>query len=265
MLRLVAIFCGILFSAALAFGQGTIQVGYAVVTPSFPITTGMTVFENLIQAGPDVTLETSLVPSNLLTNALLPVDVSSSLSKNLGIAIANPNAALASVTLTLRKADGTDFSTTTLTVNSRRQTSKLVTELFPPPAPGTFTTQVPIPAEFTGTMAVASTVPISFLGLKFRGSAYSMVTLIDSSTTINPVPVISSGVGGLGAVILPQFVTGGGWATEVGILNTTNGSLTVRLDVFTPDGNPLLVKLNDTTASSFTNLVVAANGSLTVR
>jgi len=72
------------------------------------------------------------------------------------------------------------------------------------------------------------------------------------------------GVGGLGAVLLPQFVTGSGWTTEIEIMNTTANTLTVRLDVFSADGTPLTVKLNGVTASSFTNLIVPANGLLKI-
>ena len=64
--------------------------------------------------------------------------------------------------------------------------------------------------------------------------------------------------------MLPQFVTGGGWTTEIEIVNTTVSDLTVRLDVFSPDGTPLTVKLNGITASSFTNLIVPANGLLKI-
>jgi len=264
--RLVAIICAILFYVPATFSQeasNTVQVGYAVVTPSFPLS-GMFVFANVIQTRSAETLEASLVPSKLVTSALLPVDLSRNLSPDLGIAITNPNNSFASITLTLTKSDGTQVTSTTLAAPTRGQISKFVTELFPPPAPGSFSTQVPIPSEFTGTLRLTSTMPISLLGLRFRESAYSVLPLIDLSQSNNPVPVILSGVGGLGAVLLPQFVTGSGWATEIEIVNITASDLTVRLDVFSPNGTPLTVKLNGISASSFTNLIVPANGLLKI-
>jgi len=265
--RLVATFCAILCYASATFSQdasNTVQVGYAVVTPAFPITSGMLVFANVIQTRSGETLEATFVPSNLVTSALLQADLSRSLSRDLGIAIANPNNAAATVTFTLTKFDGTQVASTTLAVLARQQISKFVTELFPPPAPGTFSTQVPIPSEFTGTLAVTSTVPISLLGVRFRRSAHSVLPLTNLSPTINPVPVMLFAVGGLGAVMLPQFVTGGGWTTEIEIVNTTASDLTVRLDVFSLDGTPLTVKLNGVTSNSFTNLIVPANGLLKI-
>src|SRR6516164_2877668 len=94
--RLVAVFCALLFWAPAAFSKGptsqTVQVGYAVVTPSLPVPGGMLVFENLVETSNLGTLEAgAVVPSNLIVNALVPIDVSRTLLRNVGIAIANPN------------------------------------------------------------------------------------------------------------------------------------------------------------------------------
>jgi hypothetical protein len=265
--RLVAIFSAILFSAVGVLAQGTpetLQVGYAVVTPSSPITTGMTVFETITQTRSQDTLQVSVFPPNLTMNALLTVEVSNSLSKTLGVAIANPNSATANLTMTLRRSDGTQLTATTITIVGRRQISKLVTELFPAPLSGGFSTQVSIPSEFTGTLVINSTSPVSIVGLKFRGPNYTTIPVTDLSPANTPIPTISSGVEGLGAVLFPQFVAGAGWATEIAVVNTTASSLTVRLDVFTQDGAPLTVTLNGQTFSSFTNLVIPSNGLLTI-
>ena len=72
--RLVAIFCAILFYVPATFSQeapNTVQVGYAVVTPSFPITSGTLVFANVIQTRSAETLEASLVPSKLVTTQVI--------------------------------------------------------------------------------------------------------------------------------------------------------------------------------------------------
>jgi hypothetical protein len=260
----IAATLGLLLSCAVAgFPQTTpetVQVGYAIVTPSFPISTGMSVFETVTQSRAQDTLEAAAIPANLMMTALIPIDVSATESRNVGIAVVNPNSALVTVAMTLRRSDGTTFTTGTLTISSRRQIAKLVTELFPSAPSGGISTQAGIPAEFSGTLLLTSTGPISVIGFRLRGNNFSTLPATDLSQTINPIPAIATGVGGLGAVLLPQFVTGAGWATELEIANTTGSSLTVRLDVFTPEGAPMSVKLNGVTASSFTNLVVPANG-----
>jgi hypothetical protein len=200
-----------------------------------------------------------------MTNAVLPVEVSHASSINVGIAIVNPNSAQVTVAMTLRRSDGTLFSQSSINIATRRQISELLTELFPTPPQGGFTGQVPVPAEFSGTLVLTSTAPISILGLRLRGQTHSTLTVTDLAPLNNPVPAISTGIGGSGSVIATQVVTGEGWATEIEVMNTTASSLTIRMDVFTPDGTPLSVTLNGVTASSFPNLVVPANGLLRIK
>src|SRR5262245_56092831 len=176
MRRLIEIIAVILCFSFAGLGQGTsqtIQVGYAVITPAVPGTTGLVASETLIQTRGQDVFQVGVFPPNLATNVLLPVQISTSLARTLGIAIANPNNIAANITLTLRRADGTQFTATTLSVLARQQIAKLLTEIFLPPPPGGFTTQVPIPAEFTGTLVITSSSPVSILGLNFRGPNYS--------------------------------------------------------------------------------------------
>jgi hypothetical protein len=100
--------------------------------------------------------------------------------------------------------------------------------------------------------------------LNFRGPNYSTVLVTDLAPGNFLMPIIVPNVGGAGALLFPQFVTGGGWSTEIAILNTSSASITVRLDIFTQSGVPLPVTLNGLTASSFTNLIIPANGILIV-
>ena len=84
----------------------------------------MAVFETLVRTRTgQETLEASVLPSKIVMTAVLPIEVSVTTSTNVGIAIANPNAALASVILTLRRADGTQFTSTTINIAARRQIS----------------------------------------------------------------------------------------------------------------------------------------------
>jgi hypothetical protein len=69
-------------------------------------------------------------------------------------------------------------------------------------------------------------------------------------------------VGGPGAVILPHFVAGGGWASQIVIANTGTSSMTIRMDLFKQNGTPLTTELNDQTRSSFTGLTIPAGGIL---
>jgi hypothetical protein len=199
---------------------------------------------------------------DIITSAVLFADVSDRLDRNVGIAIANPNNAVASITLILRKDDGTQLGTRTITLNGRSQLAQFITELIPVQGSGGFGTPPPAILEYTGSLSLTSNLPISLLALRFRGAEISALPLAASVPSVTGLPVLSQGVGGSAAVLLPQFATGGGWATQVVVNNTTTSSLTVRVDVFNQDGTPRIVALNGQEASSFTNLNIAAGGVL---
>ncbi|MBI4474827.1 MAG: hypothetical protein HY646_19300, partial [Acidobacteria bacterium] len=172
-------------------------------------------------------------------------------------AIVNPNDTNVNVALTLRNNTGTQLASTTVTVPARNHTAKFVTDLF--------ANQSSVPSELTGTLAIASAgssaLPVSVIGLRFRGSNFSTLPVTNLAPSSGPIPTIGS-AGGAGAVLLPQFAAGGGWATEIVMMNTGTSSLTVRLDLFKQDGTPLTAALNGQSASSFTNLVIPAGGVL---
>jgi len=244
-----------------------IQAGYGVVTPVAATTSGTTsglvVFETFglrKNHGLGETSQAGVLPPDLTTNSILFVDSNGRLSKNLGVAIVNPNASNVNVTMTLKDEDGHQLgSAKTVNVPSHQQTSKFVTELF---------TDSSIPRDVTGTLAITTagtgSLPVSVIGLRFRGSNFSTLPVTNLSGNAGSLPVIATGVGGPGAVLVPQFAAGGGWATELVLANTGTTSMTVRVDLFTKDGTPLTTTLNGKTASSFTDLTIPAGGVLTL-
>jgi hypothetical protein len=246
--------------AAFADQDAQVQPGYAIVTPSAGAAPGLVVFETFgMRGGPEGgTVEAGVLPAGLTTNALLFVDASGRLSKNLGVAIVNPNTSDLTVTMTLLKSDGTQVATADVPVKSHQQVSKFVTQLFP--------ATTPIPSDFTGTLTLTSggtsPLPFSAIGLRFRGPNFSTVPVTSLATPTTGLPSFSTGIGGDGAVLLPQFATGGGWATEIVIGNSGASALTVRVDLFKPDGTPLSATLNNQTGSSFPNLSIPAHGVL---
>jgi hypothetical protein len=241
--------------------KAPVQSGYAIVTvlaTTGGTATGLVVFETYgMRGGPDGTSQAGVLPPDLTTNSLLFVDSEGRLSKNLGVAIVNPNDSDTSVTLTLRKGDGTQLATGTLNVPKHQQISKFVTQLFSGPSA--------VPSDVIGTLAITSAgtsnLPVSVIGLRFRGPNFSTLP-VTNLAPVTPAPASASTLLAPGAVLLPQFAAGGGWATEL-VLGNTNGSpMNVRVDLYKQDGTPLSTSLNGTTASSFTGLTIPANGVL---
>src|SRR5207245_11027835 len=81
--------------------------------------------ERAVQAG--------VPPPHLTRNAVMFVDSNRRLSKNLAVAIVNPNDSPANIALTLRKNDGTQLANTTINVPSHQQTSEFLTQLLSSP------------------------------------------------------------------------------------------------------------------------------------
>lgn len=283
MRRFLETFLLVLFAAVLAFGQGQgrekdkedkdkkgdhddkapIQAGYAVITPAGASSTGLVAFETFGLRGhgnDGGATQAGVLPPGLTTSAMLFVESSGRLSKNLGVAIVNPNSTEVKVDMTLRKSDGTEVATTSITVPSLKQVSKFVTELFE--------NRSDVASDFTGTLTLtvagSSPAPVSMIGLRFRGSNFSTLPITELATVTTAVPAVATGVGGTGAILLPQFAAGGGWSTELVIANTGTTSMTVRVDLFKGDGTPLSTTLNGQTGSSFTNLTIPAGGVLTL-
>ena len=232
--------------------QDPIKAGYAVITPTSAATEGLVVFATFGERHGTAATQAGVLPSEMTEHAMLFVSTCGRLSRNLGVAIANPGAADANVTLTLRDDKGATVATKPFVIAKLTQAAKFVTELFD--------THPTIARDFTGTLDIESDAPVAVIGLRFRGANFSTLPATNLSPPMD-VPVIgTTGAGGPDAVILAQFATGGGWATEIVIANSGAANLTVRVDLFGQDGNPLVATLNGESKSSFTDILVPKGG-----
>jgi hypothetical protein len=239
--------------------QGTIRSGYVVITPdaSSGAPTPMLTFGTV--SGGTVQSQAGIIPTQLATDASMFVDIVPSLSRDIGVAFVNPNDTVNVVTLTLRDENGDVAGTpATVSVPAHGQVAKFVDELF-----GSV-----IAAGFRGSMRMQSTAAFAVIGFRFSGSVFS--TLAVSITT--PVPgvptmTLAAGstpnsplagtIGGLTAILIPQFALSGGWSTQLVLVNNTGATITGRIDVFDATGKPMPVKLNGQTQSTFTYSIPA--------
>jgi hypothetical protein len=107
-------------------------------------------------------------------------------------------------------------------------------------------------ASFQGSLEIQSATPVSVVGLRFSGIDVSTLPVVATIPAAVPLRTPSGAViGGPNAIMFPQFVMGGGWATSLGLVNNTSGPISGRIDIFDPSGNPMSVKLNGTVQSTF--------------
>jgi hypothetical protein len=325
---------------------GTLQTGFAVITPTTGTGEGLSVSEIFGELIDGNLFQSAVIASPLVTLTDVVINADPATGLNTGIAIANPEVSTATVTLSLRDQQGGTVAERTITIGSHQQLSRFVTELFlgdpafarpvtgllfissdlpvgvvalsingtsftalpvaaqlgsnsvintpaastttstfngvtitsvtPPfsiPATPTFNgvtmppTILPIPVTvipFTSTVpVVASTGQITggLFGIPQTTSTVSAGTQSITSLPTTVFPQLSFGVGGPGALLLPQVATGGGWVSQITIANTAVFTQTVRVDFFSPAGAALSVP----SGSTASNIVIAPGGVVTLR
>jgi hypothetical protein len=225
--------------------KAPVQIGWAVISGA---STGGTV-SNLVAFATfglkrgDETAQAGILPSDLTLSSLIYVSTNGRLSRNIGIAITNPSTtADAIVTMTLHDENGKSLGTRDFTVEKGHQSAQFVTSVF--------AEKKDIPKDLTGSVSITSTIPVSVIGLRFRGANFSTIPVTNLS------PASSTGI------VIPEFAAGGGWATELVLVNAGRDPITARADFFTHDGKPMTVRLNGQSKSSFSNLVIPAGGVL---
>jgi len=146
--------------------------------------------------------------------------------------MANPGTAPLSILMTLRDEDGTAAGTVSLTLQSRQQLARFLTELFSPAAIG---------AAFRGSLVIQSSAPVTTVGLHFARTEFTTI-----AASGGPATAAASNT-----IVFPQFAVSGGWATTLGMVNTSANTISGRVEVFDPAGTPMNVTLNGVTRSTF--------------
>ncbi len=228
-----------------AVEDGTARSGYAVITPaSSSAAPAATVTFGIVKSG-FVQSQAGILPTPMMTDASLFVDVVPGIGRDLGVAIVNPSSTANAVTVTLRDQTGTVAGqAATIVLQPQQQVAKFVTELLPPAIVG---------SAFRGSIELQSTTPFAVLGLRFSGSEFSTlpVTGIAAAPGVPVITLTNDTVGGSTATVLPQFVMSGGWATQIALVNNGNSAAQGRIDIFDPTGAPMPINLNGVTQSTF--------------
>jgi hypothetical protein len=200
-------------------GIGQTRAGYAVVTPqSGPLPAGSAIFGANNSAG--LTSEAGVLPAPPTTSARMYTEVSSSdVMRNTGMALVNPNATAATVNLTLVDNLTGQVRTNTLNLAANGHNGKLLTELFPD-----------VPANsFQGTLTLTSNVAIASVALR-------LTTNQRGDLILSTLPVADLNNPPATTQYLAQIVVGGGYTTELILINTASNSSTVRMNFYDDNG-----------------------------
>ena len=191
---------------------GTTTLGYGRIRPDAGMTTpsGLAIF-GFTQNGVLVT-EASIPAAAPIQGGRIFAEVNGPV--NTGLAIANPNDVSATISFFFTDTSGTNFGSGTLTLGANQQTAKFLHE---DPFNGV--------APVLGTFTFTSSVPISVVALRGFTNERSDFLI----TTLPVAPLSSSSTA---TIYFPHFADGGGWATQVILVNPTDSTITGNIRFF---------------------------------
>ena len=233
-------------------GGATARVTYTKIQPDSGSTTpsGVAIFG--FTSNGVLVSETGVPAAPLVQSGRIFVVFSGSLDT--GLAIANPNDQEVSIDFFF--TDTTlavpDFGTGTMTLAPGRQFSG-------------FMSQAPfsLPDGTVATFTFSSSLPISVVAL--RGRVTSRGDFLTSSLPITPVGSTSTE-----RVYLPHFAAGGGWTTDIILVNPAESTITGILGFINPGtegipGQQTAISVNGQFPQSLWSYAISAKGSAVLR
>ena len=215
-----------------SYGQGTLQVGYTLVRldtgSGLPVGTAVFSFTN--GEGVLVT-EAGVAAVEPIARGRIFVDEAGTRT---GVALVNPEAAAQVVNLTLRDAAGTVVGEESLVMNPGEHVARFADELFGT-TPG-----------FEGSLTFESGAGLGAITLRQSANRFG-----EPLFTTLPVADLDA-VAGTEAVLFPHLAAGGGFQTQVILINTSGESVSGRIRLTQSDGTPLEVDWDGVTVSENT-------------
>lgn len=189
-----------------------VQVGYVVIKPGKQDVSPAAAAIFSLRQNDILVSEVGVLPSIPTTSARIFSQADSTI--NTGVAIANPGETAATVNLSLVGSDGAvNVARATRTVEARTQVAQFVTELFQG-----------IPTDFIGSLNVSSNLPVAITALRSRTNQrreFLMTTIPTSDLNVRP---------GTARLSFPLIADGGGYRTQIALMNTTTSELTGTLN-----------------------------------
>jgi hypothetical protein len=223
-------------------GAGDLGVGHARIQPNAGNTTpaGVAIFG--FRQGGTLVSEAGVPASPRVTSARIYGEVTAVV--NTGVAVANPNNQPASVNFQFTDDAGVDFGNGTLSIPANGQFAGFLSE-------NPFNV-LASRSPFRGTVTFTSNVEVSIIALR---GLFNERTPSEFLITTLPVTNLSAAAG-TGAVFLPHFADGGGWTTQIVLVNPTDSTLTGTIQFFgqgtaSAAAAPLTVTAGGQTAASF--------------
>src|SRR5438034_6487408 len=218
------------------------QVGYARVTGSSgSAPSGLAIFS--YRQNGMVVSEAGVSASKLMIQGILDAETNASIRS--GIAIANPNADEAVVSFSFSDESGQTVSSGSTTVPANSQIARFLND---DPFNG--------PGSFSGTFSFTASKSVAVVALRLlqnERSALIWTTLpvVDPATPAGPA-------------VFPHFVDGGGWTSQIKLINPGNSATSGTVRFADPAGQPIS-RLEYSIPTRGTQHFITAGGGEAVR
>ena len=191
--------------------------------------------------GETVVSETSLAASAPIPTGRLYVNVDGSV--NTGLALVNNENVPAVISFYFTDAQGIDFGHGSFTLEAKHSISPFVNQ-----EPFNLRTFM------QGTLTFNSSLPVTVTGI--RGLTNERGELLMTTQPVSSLDAPTTHA----SIVFPQFSDGGGWSTQLVLINPTHASVTGRLQFFGPSapGAPvstLTMTVNGVTGSLFDYII----------
>jgi hypothetical protein len=201
----------------------------------------------------NILIHESAIPlSEAVRSGRVPIKVEGSTTT--GIAIANPNAAPAMIRFFFTDRNGVDFNAGGFTIGGGQQVARFVDQ------PPFLIAGAGRPLSEARTLTFETSLPVGVTAV--RGYVNERSEFLTST-----LPIARTAASSTGPVVFPHFAQGGGWATEIILVNPTDQTLTGSLQFSDPGpsdtvtagvaiafkgpGQPVAVTIDGMTQSTF--------------
>lgn len=231
-------------TSATSVDQGSAAAsGYARIQPATGSTapSGVAIFG--FRQNETVISEVGVPATPVLSSGRLYAEIGNRV--NAGLAIANPNNSTATISFFFTDVSGNQAGSGRMTIPPNQQIAQFLDQM---------PFHVYSTPTFQGTFSFTSSVPIAVIAL--RGLTNERAEFLMST-----LPVIdTTPPAATGPVVAAYFADGGGWSTQVLLVNPTDTAMTGTVQFFSPTGAPVSVTIGGAARNTFT-YTIPARGS----
>src|SRR5205809_4653204 len=228
--------------------SSALHVGYAPISETAAIAAGFAIFG--LQQNNALVSEATVPAANLIREGRIYAEIGDGV--NTGIAIANTNNETVQIALYFTDSAGGQFGANAITIPPNGQIARFLTE---PPFNGG--------SVFLGTLTfftLSSASDITVAAIALRGFTNERGEFL--MTTLPVTPVGQRGL--FSGDTIPHFASGGGWATQIILVNPTGTELRGTI-AFTDQVGQLAVIDTENGPGAFFSYRVAARSSWRLR